>query len=451
VHVGIYTGPMVGNQYGYNKVNGINTRFDDNSTGIWEFNGNTFYDPQKFFATNGSLIPGVSFVPNGSDGPVLPGVPNAGGGTGKVAGSFLQAWKGNGYKEKMWELDLGAMKLMGMNYLILQDPLKLIDNEKTPLKYCLQAAQRHGIKLIIGLSTDKYNEKGSTFFNYPAGITDTALLTTIIEGKRQIINKDLKDVDETLKDVSNLVKELSEAEGIAYNKCIYGWYFNQEFYNCSHFAPSLFSPHSPDDYAELLSFHLNGYIKAIEAASYIDKEGTQVSLDRPLILSPFFTIHKIEERNDLCNVTQYETFLKSMFDRTKFRWDIFMPQAGFGTLNIQGDDIEPWIKAFQTAAKYKGIRFWINSELFQTDPEKDDEDPTRTTLINPAEKFIQNYHLTGKYLEENGEDNGKHCVFSWNHYYNPSHPDEAITNAGYSIEQIEKDYHIKFRDFVVDT
>lgn len=56
LHLGIYTGPLEGDQYGYNKVNNKNTKFNDNNKGYWDFNGNRFYDPQKFFATNGNII-----------------------------------------------------------------------------------------------------------------------------------------------------------------------------------------------------------------------------------------------------------------------------------------------------------------------------------------------------------------------------------------------------------
>lgn len=56
LHLGIYTGPLKGDQFGYNKVNNKNTKFNDNNKGYWDFNGNRFYDPQKFFATNGSII-----------------------------------------------------------------------------------------------------------------------------------------------------------------------------------------------------------------------------------------------------------------------------------------------------------------------------------------------------------------------------------------------------------
>jgi uncharacterized repeat protein (TIGR02543 family) len=54
----------VGDQVGYNKEKGINTWFDDGGKGFYDFNGNRFYDPMRFFATKGSLIQGVSFNEN---------------------------------------------------------------------------------------------------------------------------------------------------------------------------------------------------------------------------------------------------------------------------------------------------------------------------------------------------------------------------------------------------
>lgn len=56
VHLGIYTGELRGDQYGYNKENGKNAKFDDKGNGYWEFGGNTFYDPQKFFSEKGKNV-----------------------------------------------------------------------------------------------------------------------------------------------------------------------------------------------------------------------------------------------------------------------------------------------------------------------------------------------------------------------------------------------------------
>lgn len=42
--------------YGYNKVNGVNTLFDDQGTGVWEFQGRVFYDALKVVSTKGAII-----------------------------------------------------------------------------------------------------------------------------------------------------------------------------------------------------------------------------------------------------------------------------------------------------------------------------------------------------------------------------------------------------------
>lgn len=63
VHLGIYTGPMRGDQIGYNKGGAdgkTNTKFNDSGSGYWECTyksvTNIFYDPQKFFETEGNII-----------------------------------------------------------------------------------------------------------------------------------------------------------------------------------------------------------------------------------------------------------------------------------------------------------------------------------------------------------------------------------------------------------
>lgn len=56
VHLGVYTGPVSDDMYGYNKVNGTNTLFDDHGTGIWEYQGRVFYDALKVVSTKGAII-----------------------------------------------------------------------------------------------------------------------------------------------------------------------------------------------------------------------------------------------------------------------------------------------------------------------------------------------------------------------------------------------------------
>ena len=350
---------------------------------------------------------------------------------GKVAGSFVQAWIGNHYSEKknrgeedLWEADLSSMEKMGMRYLIIQDPL----NEEA-LKDCLQTAQKHRIKLIFALSSDKYcNTRDYDFFSNIDGV----------RGAEEVVRIDVEEARETLRNISRQVQELSDAGDIDYSESIYAWYFNQEFYNSSKFIFSIL-PSSADQYAELLSSHLNQYIEAVQATSYVDRNGTTVSLDRPLVFSPYYSI---TEAPYVCNVTQYEEFLNRMFSRTGFRsTDILAPQDCFGANSIDKKAIEPgimmpWVEAYQLVAKKRGIRFWINNDLFES------ELPGQTTEGSDykpvsVSSFIRNYNLTDRYAEE-------HIVFSWNHYYNPLCPWNGREYPGYDIPVLHK----AFRSFV---
>lgn len=61
LHLGIYTGTMIANQFGYYRnSSGTGVSFDS-SNGYVDFSGCRFYDPERFFSSNGSLIPNVSF------------------------------------------------------------------------------------------------------------------------------------------------------------------------------------------------------------------------------------------------------------------------------------------------------------------------------------------------------------------------------------------------------
>ena len=420
------------------------------NTGNYSFiQYSTAEDPQRGYVAASGLIPYVPGVvpdpgpspdpdpnPNPNQDPdVLEQWP-----VGKVAGSFLQDWGANAFTEKMWDDELCAMKYMGMKYLIIQQPLMIEDPEtkeksfnEPAYKDCLRAAKKHGIKLMLGLSSDKYCSPEHEFF-------------TNIDKAKNAVKIDVEEAKETLKSIAKQVQELSDAEDIDYSELICGWYFIQEFYNSNKFIPSRLSSILPfiqdssDQYREVMSSHLNQYIEAIQAASYVDKNGTPISLDRSLVLSPYYKIN--HEAPHLCNPAQYAQFLTSMFAATKFRGqDILMPQDGFGTNNIdqtpeyKPEDVKPWLAVYQKAAEERGIFLWINNENFGVEEDEGIYFPI------PVEKFIRNYELTGEYVKEQEE----HIVFTWNHYYNPMHVRE-----GYTTEMI-KEYHKQFRNFVVDT
>lgn len=56
VHIGVYTGSLNTDQYGYYKVNGVISDFEDNGTGRISYKGYTFYNAEQVIESNGSII-----------------------------------------------------------------------------------------------------------------------------------------------------------------------------------------------------------------------------------------------------------------------------------------------------------------------------------------------------------------------------------------------------------
>ena len=56
LHLGVYTGEINNDQYGYYKVNDELTYFNDYGLGYIDYNNYRFFDPAQVIATNGGVI-----------------------------------------------------------------------------------------------------------------------------------------------------------------------------------------------------------------------------------------------------------------------------------------------------------------------------------------------------------------------------------------------------------
>lgn len=56
VHIGVYTGGLNVDQFGYYKVNNENADFEDNGTGRISYKGYVFYNAEQVISSNGSII-----------------------------------------------------------------------------------------------------------------------------------------------------------------------------------------------------------------------------------------------------------------------------------------------------------------------------------------------------------------------------------------------------------
>ncbi|MFR1991302.1 MAG: hypothetical protein ACLS3C_15045 [Oscillospiraceae bacterium] len=56
LHLGVYTGGINDDQYGYYRVNNNSTYFNDYGLGYFDYNDYRFFDPAQVIATNGGII-----------------------------------------------------------------------------------------------------------------------------------------------------------------------------------------------------------------------------------------------------------------------------------------------------------------------------------------------------------------------------------------------------------
>ncbi len=248
----------------------------------------------------------------------------------QFSGSFIQEYLVANWKDTRWDEEMLMLKEAGMKYLIYA-PALLIDNEgeitsnypssltknkaqNKTLERCLRSAQKHGMKIFIGLN---FNERWWNF-DYDAGWL----------------------IDQ-MKMGNTVAQELVNLYKAKYPDAMYGWYWVWEVDNLNCMTK---------DRQTMLAQALNTNL------DYLSK----ISPNMPFLLSPFMN-HKVGG-----NAEEYGKMWESVFEQTNFRFgDIFAPQdcVGAGGLNL--DNLTEWFVKLKVAVNSKpGLKFWGNIETF---------------------------------------------------------------------------------------
>ena len=246
------------------------------------------------------------------------------------AGSFIQEYLVASWNDARWDQEMTMLQEAGMKYLIYAPALLTDEKGKSTTLYpsslvkknqrgntlekCLRSAQKHGIKLFIGLN---FNDRWWKV-DYDADW---------LIGQMEIGNK--------------VADELVALYKEKYADTMYGWYWVWEVDNLNCMTA---------DRQAVLAQALNTNL------DYLSK----ITPGMPLMLSPFMN-HKVGG-----NAEEYGKMWENVFAQTRFRiGDIFSPQdcVGAGGLNL--DNLRDWFSKLKQAVNTKpGLKFWGNVETF---------------------------------------------------------------------------------------
>jgi hypothetical protein len=245
-------------------------------------------------------------------------------------GSFLQPWLTLKWPAERWDKEMAMLKDAGIQYLIygpaLQEdvngvrtanyPSSLVSlsNRNSSMDFCMQSAQKYGIKIIIGINfSDKW--------------WDSSVTSDWLANQMQIGNQ--------------VADELISLYGDKYKDIFYGWYWVWEVDNVNWISESRKTA-------------------LVNALNLTLDHLTTLSPNLPLWISPF-----MNESYGL-NAQAYGSFWENIFARTHFRsGDVFVPQDCIGAGGVQISNIKQWFSAFKNAVATKtGLKFWSNVETF---------------------------------------------------------------------------------------
>ena len=266
--------------------------------------------------------------------------------------SFLQGWLCRDWTEDRFLQEFRAMKYAGFRSLILQSvvdlthqqtdlslpktdpdayqvtavhalyPTKIADTQNQPhaLEYALQAAEKTGMQIYIGLVSD------DLWWNYGWDAPDRHFKSWLARNTA---------------DQGNVITELAEMYGDKYHDQIAGFYYTNEFWN----VPAEYA----DACAAICAEELYG-LRVLLAEEFPDK---------PLIISPFYN-------QTLGEPEQFGSFLAEIVRLSQLRdCDILALQDGAGR-NYDAETLRIWNDAV-CAACQSMITVWVNNETFDPD------------------------------------------------------------------------------------
>lgn len=254
---------------------------------------------------------------------------NKGTSTPQFSGSFVQEHLVADWDDARWNQEMTMLKEAGMKYLIYAPAFLTDAKGKTTAYYpssmvnknqrgntiekCLRSAEKHGIKLFIGLN---FHERWWK------------------------VDYDARWLLEQMETGNKVADELTALYKEKYPAAMHGWYWVWEAdnKNCT-------TAECRAILAEALNTNLNHLSK--------------ITPDMPLMLSPF-----MDSRD--ASAEDCGSLWESIFAQTNFRTgDIFAPQDCVGAGGLTTDNVQKWFAQLKKAVNTKpGLKFWGNVETF---------------------------------------------------------------------------------------
>ncbi|GLU53379.1 DUF4434 domain-containing protein [Dyadobacter frigoris] len=283
-------------------------------------------------------------------------------------GTFIQNSLVAGWDDVTWQKELGALKEVGMEYLIIAPvaeaggsgiyqavyPSKLAGitskSGSDIVENCLRNAKKAGFKVFIGLNM---HEKWWTNFSHEW-----------LE-KQMLIGNDV-------------ATEVYKNYGPRYAGTFYGWYWVWEIDNLRFNTPAQM---------DMLTHALNVNLDHLH----------MLSPGMPFMFCPFMNYR-------VGTAAQYRQFWEYVFAQTHLNpGDIFAPQDCIGAGGLEMDQLDDWFANLAQAVKTKpGLLFWSDAETFEQ----------RFWTSAPLNRFVEQLRIAEPYVSTI-------ISFAYSHYYSP--------------------------------
>jgi hypothetical protein len=283
-------------------------------------------------------------------------------------GTFIQNDLIASWSDDRWQLELKALKDVGMHYIIIAPTLhteKGINESMYPSalpdvkqKYksdlvdnCLRNAAKAGFKVFLGLNLNEEWWNGKFTYEW-------------LNHQMELGN--------------NVADELTKKYKAKYGDVMYCWYWVWEVDNAHCSTPQL-----QDALASILNVNLD-HLHAITPSM-------------PFMLCPFMNYR-------LGTADENRRMWERVFAGAHFnKGDIFAPQDCIGAGGLKLDTLDVWFREMKKAVDTKsGLLFWSDAETFDQ----------RFWTIAPLNRFINQMEIVKPYV-------GNIISFAYSHYYSP--------------------------------
>ncbi len=316
-----------------------------------------------------------------------------------VNGTFIQPWLYMTYSDAQWDLEMQAMKEVGIEYLIMGDVANQNLDDSWTVYYPSELDFLEGYYAYDAVDKllyycDKYDIKV-----YLGMGLDTGWNSDIASAEGRAANR------EYMERCNRITAELYSMYKSQYPDTYYGFYFVTELYNTIYMDTDI----GIDAYAEGLE---EMFTMVIEGCSALDP-------DMPLLFSPYINIFGYGFAS--INVDRFTEYYTEVLSRIPFRnGDMLCPQDSCGGGGCDPAHLEEWTKAYRNAVdRSNAIRgtellLGTNAEMFTSPDAYRMTNPHGVSYVGTktVDDFAKRLEIAEPYVDS------LFC-FAYPHHYSP--------------------------------